>query len=124
MRDYVQFNKHTHTQTGAGTEMRAVAEMATETRMGLSTGTKMELATGMRTGSRWEEERRRSPRNPSRVVDAMWEMGETWAERGKNVDEKECVQWLPTNPDNLENSKEAGGGAQDTQSLKKNCISR
>ena len=27
-------------------------------------------------------------RNRTRVVDAMWETGETWVERGKNIDKK------------------------------------
>ena len=51
------------TGTGAGTETRAVAEM------------------GMGTGSGRAEERRRSARDRTRLVDAMWETGETWVER-------------------------------------------
>ena len=52
----------------AGTETRAVAEMGTGTRI---------TGTGTRVGSGRAEERRRSGRNRSRLVDAMWETGET-----------------------------------------------
>ena len=44
---------------------------------------KMETGTG-------EEE------TPTRVIDAMWETGEIWAEREKNVIKKGLVQLLPT----------------------------
>ena len=37
---------------------------------------------------------------------------------------KERVGPVAANPDNVENSKEAGGGAQGTQGLSKNCTSR
>ena len=50
------------TRTGTGTEARAVAEMETGTRMGTGTET--------RTGSEVAEERRRSARNFTRIVDA------------------------------------------------------
>ena len=66
---------------GTGTEARTVAEMGT--------GTKI---TGTRIGSGRAEERRRSARNRKIVVDAMWEMGETWVERGKYVEKKGLVQ--------------------------------
>ena len=59
------------TETGAGTEMRAVVEMRTGTRMGTGTGTGR------------AEDRRKNARNPTRVVDVMWETGETWGEREK-----------------------------------------
>ena len=52
-----------------GTEMRAVAETGTWTR----------LRTRLRTGSERAEERGRSARNRTRVVDAMREKGETRA---------------------------------------------
>ena len=61
------------TGTGAGTETRAVAEMGTGTRMGK----------GTRIGSGREEERPRGARKRTRVVDAMWETGETWWEEEK-----------------------------------------
>ena len=64
------------TGTGARTEARPVAEMGT----------------GTRTGSRRAEERRRSARSRTRVVDVIWKTGETWAERGKHVDKKGLVQ--------------------------------
>ena len=70
------------TGTGAGTETRAVAEM----------GTRMETGTGTRIGSGRAEERRRSAKDRTRVVDALWETGETWVERGKNVEKKRLVQ--------------------------------
>ena len=51
------------TGTGVGMETRAVAEMGTGTRMGSGTGT--------RTGSERAEERRRSARNRTIIVDAI-----------------------------------------------------
>ena len=69
------------TRTGTGTEARTVAEMGT--------GTK---TTGTRIRSGRAEERRRSARNRKIVVDAMRETGETWVERGKNVEKKGLVQ--------------------------------
>ena len=47
---------------------------------------------GARTGIGRAVERRRSARNRKNVVDAIWETGETWVERGKNVEKKELVQ--------------------------------
>ena len=102
------------TGTGAGTETRAIVEMGM--------GTRMETGTGTGIGSGRAEERRRSARNRTRVVDAMWETGETCVERGKNA--KERVGPVPANPDNLESNKEAGGEAQGTQGSSKNCTSR
>ena len=58
--------------TEAGAETRAVEEMGTGTRMGTGTGT--------RTGSGRAEERQRRASNRPRVVDAMWETGETRVE--------------------------------------------
>ena len=52
----------------------------------------MRTRTRTRTGSERAEERRRSARNRTRVVDAMWKTGETWVEREKNVDKKGLVQ--------------------------------
>ena len=51
---------------------------------------------GKKIGSGRAEEGRRSARNRTVVVDAMWEKGETWAETGKNVENKGLVQQLPT----------------------------
>ena len=46
-------------------------------------------------------------------------------ERDENVPgRKGRVGPVTANPDNLENSKEAGGGAQGAQGLSKNCTSR
>ena len=42
------------------------------------------------------EERRRSTRNPTGVVDAMWEIGGTLAEIGETVDKKVLVQYTST----------------------------
>ena len=69
------------TEKGVGMKRRAVAEMGTRTRI-----------TGTRIGSGRAEKRRRSARNHTRVVDAMWETGETWVERGKIVGKKGLVQ--------------------------------
>ena len=89
------------TGTGAATETKAVVETGKGTR------------TGTRTGLGRAVERGRSARNPTRVVDAMWETGETWAEREKkHIQER--IDSIATDPDNLENSKEAGREAQGT----------
>ena len=45
---------------------------------------------GTRSGK--AKERRRSARNPRRVIDVMWKKGETWAEGGRNVDKKVLVE--------------------------------
>ena len=45
----------------------------------------------------------------------MWATGETWVEG---------VSSVAANPDNLENSKGAGGEAQGSHGLSKNCTSR
>ena len=42
-----------------------------------------------RGGRRRDEE---AQETAPRVVDAMWETGETWVERGKNVDKKGLVR--------------------------------
>ena len=90
MRNLINTHTHTYTHTsveeyrmGKGAEARAVAEMGIGTRI---------TGTGMRIGSRRAEERQRSARNRKIVVDAMWETGETWVERGKNVEKKGLVQ--------------------------------
>ena len=56
------------TGTRARTETRAVAEMGT----GTGTGT------GLKTRSGRAEERGKSAINRTRVVDAIWEAGDTW----------------------------------------------
>ena len=88
--------------TGARAETRAVAEMGTGT------------------GSGRAEERQRSERYRTRVVDAMWETGETWVKREKKR-RQESVGSVAADPDNIENcTREARG----TQGLSKNCTSR
>ena len=53
----------------------------------------MGTGTGTKTGSGRAEERLRSARNRTRrVVDAMWETGESWVEREENADKKGLVQ--------------------------------
>ena len=42
----------------------------------------------------------------------------------RKIRRKERVGPVAVNPDNLENNKEAGGGAQGAQGLSKNCSSR
>ena len=71
------------TGTGTGTEARTVAERGTGTSI---------TGMGTRIGSGRAEERRRSARNRTRVVGAMWETGENWVERGKNAEKKGLVQ--------------------------------
>ena len=58
---------------------------------GTGTGTRI-TGTGTRIDSGRAEERRRSARNRKIVVDAIWEMGETWVERGYNLEKNELVQ--------------------------------
>ena len=48
-------------------------------------------------GSGRAEERRRSARNRTRVVDVMWKAVETWAEGEKNINKKVLVQNMSTN---------------------------
>ena len=48
--------------------------------------------------------------------------GELGGKRKESRKERVCP--VATNPDNLENNNEAGGGAQVTQGLSKNCTSR
>ena len=83
----------------------------THTRMYTGTGTTI---TGTRIGSGRVEERRSSARNRRRLVDAMWETGQTWLERGKKVEQKKgLVQYVAANPDNLESiiaRKQGRGG--------------
>ena len=69
-------------------------------------------------------ERRRSARNRTRVVDAMWETGETWVGGKRETRRKEMIGPVAASPDNLENNKEAGGGAQGTHGLSENCTTR
>ena len=66
-------DKH-RTGTGTGTRM---GSGRAEERHNMGTGTGPTIGLGR------VEERRRSARNRTRVVDAMWEKGETWAEKGK-----------------------------------------
>ena len=88
----------------------------------MGTGTRMRTETGTRTGSGRAEETWRSAKSHTRVVDAMWETGETWVEREKKrVNRKERVSSLATDPDNLENINSNRIG---TQSSSKNCKSR
>ena len=87
----------------------------------MRTGTRM--GTGTRIGSGRTGERRRSARNRTRVVDAMWEKGGDLGGKREKC-RKERVGPVAANPDNLENNKEAGGGPQGTQGLSKKCARR
>ena len=74
------------TGLGAGSEMAAGSGAGMERERKRERGwkrTKERKVAGTRTGSGRAEERRRSARNLTRVVDALWETGETWVERGK-----------------------------------------
>ena len=54
---------------------------------GMGTGMRI-TGTGMRIGSGRAEERRRSVRNRTIVIDVIWKTRETWVERGTNVEKK------------------------------------
>ena len=75
------------TGTGVGTETKAAAEME-----GDEDGNGDWNEDGIGEGG--GEAKRRIKR--TRLVDAMWETGETCVERGKNVEKKGLVQKLPT----------------------------
>ena len=77
------------TGTRAGTETRAMVEMGMGTRMGTETETRI--------GSRRAEERRRSARNRTRLVDAMYvgNGGDLGGKR-KQRTRKGLAQKLPT----------------------------
>ena len=85
---------------GAGTETRTEVEANEGAQNGnedgngdgAGTGTETRVGTGTRTGWGRVEERRRSARNRTGVLDTTWEMGETWVERGKNVEKKGLAQ--------------------------------
>ena len=72
------------------------------------------------TGSGRAEERQRSARNPTRVVNAYVGNGRDLSGKRKTR-RQERVGSVAGNPDNLENRKEAGREAQGTQGLGKNC---
>ena len=79
-----------------------------ESKSGDRNGTRMGAGKGTRIGSRRVQERRRSGRNRTRVVDVMWETGETWVGEKRGKRRKERVGPVAANPDDLENNKEAG----------------
>ena len=62
------------------------------------------------------------PKTNVRVVDVMWKTGEPWAKKEKR--KLENIGSLAVNKSNLENSKEEGRKAQDTQELNNNCRCR
>ena len=53
------------------------------------------------TGLERAGERQRSARNYRRVVDVMWDTGETWVELGKCRQQR--IRSVTVDPDNLEN---------------------
>ena len=66
------------------------------------------------------EKRRRSIKSFRRVLDTMWETGETWAEgENKHVDKKTIT--VGVDPEDVENINKAGRKAQGAQGLRKNC---
>ena len=85
---------------GSGDGNKSVAEM----------GTGMKMGTG--TGSGRPEKRRRSARNRTKGVYAMWEKEETWLSGKRKKRRQESVGSVAVNPDYLENRKEAGGEHQ------------
>ena len=72
----------------------------------------MRTGTGTKKGSERTEERRRSARNRTRGVDAMWETGKLGGAEKKR--RQEWVGSVAADPNNLENRKEAGEEAQGT----------
>ena len=72
--------------------------------------------TGTRTGPGRTGERRRSARNRTRGVDAVWETGETRLEKEKRRQTR--VGSVAANLDNQENRKEAGRGSTRYPGLK------
>ena len=69
---------------------------------------------------RREAKKRKTPHKSCRRL--VGNGGDLGRKRGKC--RKERVGAAAANPDNLDNNKEAGGGAQGTQGLSKNCTSR
>ena len=89
------------TGTGARTETRAKVEIEMdEDGNGKGNEDRIEEGAG-------EAKKRK---NRTRVIDAMWETGETWVGEKRGKRRKERVGPVAVNPDNLENNKEAGGG--------------
>ena len=82
----------------------------------------METRMETRAGSGRAEERRRSAKKRTRVVDVVRETERLGWKKKKRRQKR--VGSVAANPDNLENSKKAGREAQGTQGLSKNCISR
>ena len=72
------------------------------------------------TGSGRAEERQRSARNPTRVVDAYVRNRRDLSGKRKTR-RQERAGSVAGNPDNLQNREEAGREAQGTQGLGKNC---
>ena len=90
-------NNVKNTQTGTGTRVKTRGRTQDGNWDGSGDGnesssTIAEMGMGTRMGSGRAEERRRSARNRTRLVEAMWGTGETWVERGKNVEKKGLVQ--------------------------------
>ena len=104
--------------TGAGTETRAVAEVVTGARMIMGTGTRIGSGRGGEGGG--EAKKRKKPHKSCRHH--VGNGGDLGGKKKKRT--KERVGAVTANPDNLANNKEAGEGAQGTQSLSKNCTSR
>ena len=66
------------------------------------------------------QERRRSVRNLSNVIDAMWKTGESWLERVKER-RQDGVGSVCADRGYLENKKEAQREAQDVEGMNKKC---
>ena len=57
------------------------------------------------------ENRRGSARNPRRVIDVMWETGETWEEREKHA-EKDSIGSVDVDPEDLDKKGSRVGSAK------------
>ena len=108
----MQFNKYTHTRTHTSSSGDGNGE---EDGNGNGNGNKDRIGEGGR-----EAKKRKKPHKSCRRP--MGNGGDLGGKRKKR--KKERVGPVAANPDNLESNKEAGGGAQGTQSSSKNCTSR
>ena len=106
------------TGTESGTEARAVAEMGTGTRMERGRGWNGDWnEDGIGEGGEEVKKRKKPLKNCRQYVGNGRDLG------GKKKNRQGRVESVAANPDNLADSKEAGGGAKGTQGLSKNRTS-
>ena len=119
------------TRTGAGTGMETRGQTQDGNGDGSGDGNESSSGNGNRDengdgnedrigqGEREAKERKKTHKCYGRCVENGGDLGGK-----KNKRRKETVGPVAANSDNLENNDEAGGGAQGTQGLSKNCTSR